>query len=300
MKSLSCHLIACLIFGCLVGCEQKAPLRASRTLPDKDDRQSTPSTAKLAKKTGGNALTFSDFQVVDLTHAFDQNTAYWPTASGFKLTVDSFGVTEKGYFYAANSFAAAEHGGTHIDAPIHFFKGHPTVDKIPLEQLMGEGVVIDVRDKCSKDRDYQVTVDDFYAWEEKHSRQLVDVIVLIRTGFGQYWPDRTKYMGTAERGAEAVAKLHFPGLHPDAARWLVEHRSIKAVGIDTPSIDYGQSTLFQSHVRLFEHNVPALENVAQMETLPSHGFQIIALPMKIGGGSGGPTRVIALLPKSSR
>jgi kynurenine formamidase len=105
-------------------------------------------------------------------------------------------------------------------------------------------------------------------------------------------------MGTDERGAEAVAKLHFPGLHPDAARWLVEHREVAAIGLDTPSIDYGQSRLFEAHQALFEANVPAFENVANLEALPAAGFTVIALPMKIGGGSGAPLRIVAAVPEA--
>ena len=105
-----------------------------------------------------------------------------------------------------------------------------------------------------------------------------------------------RYLGTAERGAEAVAKLHFPGLDPDAARWLVANRRIDAIGIDTASIDFGQSTLFESHRALYAANIPAFENLTTLERLPATGASIIALPMKIGGGSGAPLRAIAILP----
>jgi kynurenine formamidase len=141
-----------------------------------------------------------------------------------------------------------------------------------------------------------VTTADIEAWEAEHGRTVDDLIVLLRTGFGRFWPDRVRYMGTDERGAEAVAKLHFPGLDPEAARWLVENRSIKAIGLDTPSIDYGQSTLFESHQVLFADNIPAFENVAGLDELPAEGFYVISLPMKIAGGSGGPLRIIALVP----
>ncbi|HEX4899203.1 MAG TPA: cyclase family protein, partial [Pyrinomonadaceae bacterium] len=93
----------------------------------------------------------------------------------------------------------------------------------------------------------------------------------------------------------AVAKLHFPGLHPDTARWLVTNRSIKAIGLDTASIDFGQSIKFESHQILFEKDIPAFENVANLDKLPARGFSVVALPMKIKGGSGGPLRIIALL-----
>ena len=235
--------------------------------------------------------------IVDLTHPFDEHSIYWPTADGFKLTLGDNGVTAKGYYYAANRFSTAEHGGTHLDAPIHFFAERKTADEIDLERLLGEAAVIDVAEKCAADRDYLIGVEDLRAWEEAHGRQLVDVIVLLRTNWSRHWPDPLAYLGTAERGPQAVAKLHFPGLDPAAARWLVEQRSIKAIGIDTASIDYGQSTQFESHVLLCGANVPIFENVAELDQLPPQGALVIALPMKIAGGSGGPLRIVAVLEK---
>lgn len=239
--------------------------------------------------------TFPSGRVVDLTYAFDANSVYWPTAEQFKLETDFEGITDKGYFYSAYRYSAAEHGGTHLDSPVHFAKGHYTVDQLPLEQLMGAAIVVDVTAQCAANPDYLVSVADFENWEKRNGRIQPGTIVLLRTGFGKYYPDRKKYLGTDERGAAAVAKLHFPGLDPAAAKWLTQNRSIKAIGLDTASIDYGQSTLFESHRTLFEKNVPAFENVANLDQLPVKGFTVIALPMKIKGGSGGPLRIIALL-----
>lgn len=237
-----------------------------------------------------------DRRLVDLTHPFDADTIYWPTEEGFVLESEHAGMTDKGYYYASNEFRAAEHGGTHVDAPLHFAAGGRSVDAIPLEQLIGPGIVIDVTAAARADRDYQVDVDDFLAWERAHGRLPDGAIVLLRTGFGAYWPDRARYLGTAEHGEGAVAALRFPGLAPDAARWLTNERHIRAVGLDTASIDYGRSQLFESHVALFAHDVPAFENVANLDLLPPLGFTVIALPMKIRGGSGGPLRIVAVLP----
>jgi kynurenine formamidase len=233
--------------------------------------------------------------VVDLSYPFDSETVYWPTAEAFHLEKDFEGVTEKGFYYSAYKYSAAEHGGTHLDAPVHFSRGRHTVDQIPLEQLMGAGIVIDVTKQCENNSDYQVTTKDFLDWEKKHGRIRTGSILLLRTGFGRFYPDRRKYLGTEGRGVEAVAGLHFPGLHPEAARWLSANRSIKAIGLDTASIDYGQSTLFESHRILFDKNIPAFENVANLDRLPPEGFSVIALPMKIKGGSGGPLRIVAIL-----
>jgi kynurenine formamidase len=236
--------------------------------------------------------------LVDLSHAYDEQTIFWPTAlEGFKLEKVADGVTPAGYYYAANNFCTAEHGGTHLDAPVHFAAGHPAADRIPLDRFIGPAVVVDVTAAAEKNADYLVTTADLEAWEREHGRISADAIVLLRTGFSKRWPDAAGYLGTAERGEQAVPKLHFPGLHPDAAKWIVANRPVKAIGIDTASIDYGQSTLFESHRTLYERDIPAFENLTNLDRLPITGAHIIALPMKIGGGSGAPLRAVAILPE---
>jgi kynurenine formamidase len=235
-------------------------------------------------------------ELVDLSHTYDAQTIYWPTAEGFQLRKDADGMTPAGYYYASNSVFTSEHGGTHIDAPIHFAQGRQTVDAIPLERLVGPALVIDVTAQSDRNADYQVTNDDVARFEREHGAIPANALVLLRTGFSRRWPDAVRYLGTATRGDEGVKQLHFPGLHPDAARWLVANRQISAIGIDTASIDYGQSTLFESHRTLYDRNVPAFENLTSLERLPVTGAYVIALPMKIGGGSGAPLRAIAVLP----
>jgi kynurenine formamidase len=233
---------------------------------------------------------------IDLTHDYSEQTIYWPTAQGFKLESEFNGVAPLGYYYEANRYRASEHGGTHADAPAHFHKGGQAIDQVPVEKWIGPAVVVDVSDKALKDRDYRVTVADFTTWETAHGRIPADSILLVRTGYSRYWPDPVKYLGTAEKGPQGVAGLHFPGLHPDAARWLAEERKIKAFGLDTASIDYGQSKRFEVHQILFAAGIVALENVADLDKLPPTGTLLFALPMKIKGGSGAPVRIAALLP----
>jgi kynurenine formamidase len=243
-----------------------------------------------------SAAAFPSGELVDLSHGYDARTLYWPTSEKFRLDKVSEGVTPAGYYYSANNLFTAEHGGTHIDAPIHFAAGRPTVDQVPLDRSFGPAVVVDAVEQSQANPDYQVTTDDLLRWEREHGQISGDAIVLIRTGFAQRWPDAAGYLGTSQRGAEAVAQLHFPGLHPDAARWLTANRPVKAVGIDTASIDYGQSTRFESHRALFEHDIPAYENLTALDRLPPIGAFVVALPMKITGGSGGPLRAVAILP----
>ncbi len=238
----------------------------------------------------------SNSRVVDLTHEFSEETVYWVTAREFDLDTVFMGDTEKGYYYTAYDFSTAEHGGTHLDAPIHFSKGRQSVEQIPLKNLIGAAVKIDVSESALKNKDYQISVDDLLAWEKQHGKIPEGSIVLLQTGYSKFYPDKEKYLGTDERGEEAVKLLHFPGLSPEAAKWLVNNRNIKSIGIDTPSIDYGQSQLFQSHVVLLSENIPIFENLTALEKLPAKYFYIIALPMKIKGGSGGPLRIIALIP----
>jgi len=234
-------------------------------------------------------------RLIDLTYPFSAETIYWPNANGFELKKDADGITEKGYFYASNSYAAGEHGGTHFDAPLHFARGMPGVDQIPLERLFAPGVVIDVRDQAAKDPDYLVKVSDIQQWEKVNGRIPDGCILLIRTGWGKFYPERAQYLGTDRRGEQAVAELHFPGVDPAAASWIVNNRRISVLGIDTASIDRGQSQLFEVHQILFKAGICALENVANMDQLPAKGSEIIALPMKILGGTGAPARIVAIL-----
>jgi kynurenine formamidase len=233
---------------------------------------------------------------VDLTHAFSESTIYWPTdTAGFQLEELAYGPTEGGWFYSSYAFSSAEHGGTHLDAPIHFAEGRRTSDEIPLSSLVGPAAVVDVSAHATPD--YLVSVEDIQAWESRHGALPDGGILLLHTGWGERWQDRAAYLGTDLTGPEAVSELHFPGLAPEAARWLVDERTVAAVGIDTPSIDYGQSATFDSHVILYADNVVGFENVASLGELPEAGSYVVALPMKIAGGSGGPLRIVAFVPR---
>lgn len=255
----------------------------------------TLAASALLLAASASAQDLSSGRWIDLTHAFNEQSIYWPTAETFKKTEVFHGHTQGGWFYAAYNFSAAEHGGTHMDSPIHFAEGANTTDQVPVTQLIGPGFVIDVSAQSAKDVDYLVTVADIEAFEAKHGTLPAGAIVLLNTGRAGLYSDRKTYMGTDERGEAAVAKLHFPGLSKDGAALLVA-RKAAAVGIDTPSIDYGQSKDFAAHVELMTHNIPAFENVADMSGLPPTGSTIVALPMKIEGGSGGPLRIVAHVP----
>jgi len=244
----------------------------------------------------GQSLDVSTSIMVDLSHAYGPSTVFWPTSpTKFELQKLAFGKTEGGFFYAANTFSSPEHGGTHLDAPIHFFEGGRTVDKIPLEQLIAPAVVIDVTTRAAADRDYRATRDDVLQFEKTHGRITRGTIVLLRTGWSRHWPNAKAYLGDDTPGD--ASKLSFPSFGADAARLLVEERAAAALGIDTASIDYGRSTDFQVHRIAAAKDVVGLENLTNLDRLPPRGALVIALPIKIEGGSGGPLRAVALVPK---
>jgi len=236
----------------------------------------------------------AEMQIVDLTHTFDEDTVYWPTDTrGFQLEELARGRTEGGFFYSANALCTAEHGGTHMDAPIHFFEDGLAVDKVPLTNLVGPAVVIDVSKEATDNRDYRLTLADVEAHEARHGAIPHGAIVLLRTGWSTHWPDARAYLGDDTPGD--ASKLSFPSYGEEAAKFLIDERGVPVLGIDTASIDYGRSTDFAVHRIAAEKQVTGLENLTGLEALPATGFTVIALPMKIAGGSGGPVRVIAIL-----
>ena len=232
--------------------------------------------------------------MVDLTHAYGSRTLFWPTSpTKFTLERLAFGKTEGGYFYAANTLCTPEHGGTHLDAPLHFAEGRRSTDQVPLEQLIAKAVVIDVTAQAGKDRDYRLTREDVLAFEKAHGPITAGTIVLLRTGWSRHWPNASAYLGDDTPGD--ASKLSFPSYGGEAARLLVAERRVAALGIDTASIDYGRSTDFQVHRVVAAQNVPGFENLTNLDQLPATGAIVIALPMKIEGGSGGPLRAVALV-----
>ncbi len=242
------------------------------------------------------ALELGDYRLVDLSHSYGNDTLFWPTSpTKFEKKELAFGETEGGYFYSAFSFCTPEHGGTHLDAPSHFSAEGIATDQLPLQQLVAPGVVIDVGDQAQADRNYRLNVADIASFEREHGRIAPGTIVLLRTGWSRYWPDARAYLGDDTPGD--ASKLEFPSYGVDAARVLVEQRQVALLGVDTASIDYGGSGDFMVHRVAAAQNVGGLENLTALEQLPATGFLLVALPIKIEGGSGGPVRVIALVPR---
>ncbi len=256
-------------------------------------------TACAAPAPPSAGLDLAHARFVDLTHAFDANTVYWPNSpKSFELDTLSYGKTPGGWFYSSFAFSAPEHGGTHLDAPLHFAEGRDAVDAVGLDHLIGPAVVIDVSAKAAADRDYRLTAEDVLAFEAEHGRIEPGTIVLLRTDWSKRWPDRLSYLGSDTPGD--VTNLHFPSFGEEAVRLLVSEREIGALGADVASVDYGPSTDFIVHQIAYAENIPGFENLTNLDQLPPRGAWLFALPMKIAGGSGGPLRAVAVLPPASQ
>ncbi|MGC2276051.1 MAG: cyclase family protein [Candidatus Binatus sp.] len=233
-------------------------------------------------------------KIIDLTYTFDASTIYWPDEKGFVHRLDKNGDTPEHYFYAAGDYAAPEHGGTHTDAPHHFNRNGITLDKVPLADCIGPAAVIDFSARAAKDRDAMLTVEDIKAYEAAYGPIPDGAIVVARSGWGKFYPDKKRYMGTDKPGD--VAGLRFPGYSAAAVDFLLKNRKVVAIAIDTASMDPGNSKDFPVHRLWLGANKPGFENVANADKLPAKGATIFCIPMKIGDGTGGPTRIFAVLP----
>ncbi len=231
-------------------------------------------------------------RLIDLTHALSPESLYWPTGEPFEHERLDWGINDAGYWYAAAAFSSPEHLGTHLDAPVHFAEDGWTSADIPIDRLVGPGIIIDISARARIDPDATLQPDDIANWEEEHAAIPADAIVIVRTGWSELWPDWNSYYGSDT--PTDVATLHFPGVSPEAAAVLVD-RGVAGVGIDTASIDPGEDTGFAAHQVLGAANIFNLENLTAVADLPARGFTVMALPMKITGGTGGPARVVALI-----
>jgi kynurenine formamidase len=230
-------------------------------------------------------------RVIDLTYALNATSPAWPgDIEPFKATINA-SPEKDGYF--TRKFAMLEHFGTHMDAPAHFPPGKLTVDQIPITHFFGPAIVLDVRAQAAKDVDYQLSTADVERWESAHGKIPEGAIVLLRTGWSSRWPDEKNYRNMGD-----TKTMHFPGYSLEAAK-LLAARKISGLGTDTMSIDPGASKNYQVHSFALPGGLYQLENLADLSALPESGAFIIAAPIKLEGGSGGPCRVFAILPPQS-
>ncbi|XP_072030364.1 isatin hydrolase-like [Amphiura filiformis] len=238
-----------------------------------------------------NAIHALDLEVFDLTHAQDGDAIAWPIYPQYNFTILQRGLTEDGYWLEYNAFEMAEHSGTHMDAPCHFGEGGLRVHQIPLEKLVGPGVIINVKSKVENNNDYRLALSDIQDWENKYNIIPDGAIVFMNAGWSQKYPNKTLVFGSDDHMDPTT--FHFPGWHEDTVDWLLKNRNIHVIGGDTPSFDYGLSTTYPVHKLLGANNIPGMENVANLDSIPESGSIIYVAAFKIYDGSGSPSRVFA-------
>jgi kynurenine formamidase len=227
-------------------------------------------------------------QVVDLTHPLDERTPYWPEGVSRSPFHTSLAETFERDGYFARSLTLPEHFGTHMDAPAHFDPEGLTVDQLSVENFLAPAVVVDVSEAAKSNPDYRVSVADLENWQKEHGAIPPRAVVLFNTGWGARWSSQKDYMNQDAHGV-----LHFPGLSAEAARHLLERAHPLGIGIDTASIDCGSSKDFPVHHLTMAAGLYHLESVANLDRLPAVGAYVVALPLKLTGGSGSPARVLA-------
>ncbi len=227
-------------------------------------------------------------EVVDLTHDLREGTPLFPGGVPFSLEP----LTQLSDGYYMNSFVCGEHTGTHVDAPAHFGKGLPTVDEIPIQRLVSQGLMIDVQAKVGANSDYTLTLVDLQEWERSNGRIPARSLVILNTGWHHRWENPDRYLNKDDAGA-----MHFPGFSAEAIRFLLQERNVNGLGIDTASIDPGKATTFEAHKALLLSGRYQVENLDNLSVLPVRGFSVIVAPMKISRGSGAPARVLAIVPR---
>jgi len=263
-----------------VGLEQLAARRARAEA----ETPPTPAAATLDQLAAGK------LPIVDLTWPLNAQSAYWPGENYRPFELHTIATLEKDGVLS-KAFASPEHLGTHLDAPSHFEAHAASVDQINPRELFAPGVVIDVQAAVAGNPDYLVSLEDIRRFEAQHGPIPVGAVVLAHTGWGKFWNQPARY-----QGQDVMSRLHFPGFSPEAVDWLIEQRHVRGVGIDTLSVDHGPSRDFPVHHLLGRAGRYGLENLAHLEKLPARGFVLVVAPIKIETGSGGPTRVLAIVP----
>lgn len=230
----------------------------------------------------------AEARVIDMTYPLTAEFPLFPAYDPVRVA-EKFNCKRDGFF--VKSWAFDEHSGTHVDAPAHFGEGEATVDQIDPEELILPVVVLDIRERVEHDHDATVTPDDLLDWERRHGRLPERCAVFALTGWGKRVHDPAAYLN-----ADPGGTLHAPGFSAELTEVLKdEHPGVRAIGLDTASLDIGASADFPAHVSWLPSGRYGIENLANLDVLPPRGATAIVGAPRLAGGSGGPTRVLALV-----
>ncbi len=204
---------------------------------------------------------------------------------------------ERGPAWYWNNISIGEHAGTHFDAPVHWITGRdkPTVDKVPVEQLVAPAVLIDRTAEVEKNPDFLLEIDDVKAWEAEHGRLPEGGWLLFRTGWERRAGDAHAFLHVYEGGS------HTPGVSVACAKWLAEETAIVGLGVETVGTDAGLAggfeTPFPCHTFMHGAGKLGLTSLVNLHRLPETGILLVAAPLPIVGGSGSPARALALVAR---
>ncbi|XP_034828436.1 kynurenine formamidase-like [Maniola hyperantus] len=231
------------------------------------------------------------YEFIDLTFPFDKNTIYWPNMDQFSFTKKNEGFGSDGSWYAANNFAAGEHGGTHLDAPYHFQVNGLRVGNIPLDKLIVPLIIVDISSRVNDDPSF--VLQKYHLDYMLNDNLGKPCVIIFKFGWSKFFYDRNKYLGVQPNGT-----FHFPGLSAEVAEWITSsYKNVVGIGVDTGSVDPGSSTDFPVHKIASGAGLYNIENVKLDVPVPDRGCTALILPMKIALGTGAPLRLVAICPK---
>ena len=269
---------------CVPGCEEAV----HRALSRRGFLTGVAATTFAAPVSQAVAQTSRSFtSVIDLTHTLSPE---FPTFFG----VPGIAIEKKYRLKrdGANVFwwHVLEHAGTHVDAPIHYSDSGASADMIPAEQLVVPLVVVDVSAKAARHNDYALTTRDLADWEARHGPLPDGCCVAMNSGWAARLSSAAKFTGKDAAGA-----MHFPGIAPDTAEWLLKERRVAGLAVDTLSLDPGVSKDFRTHSTWLPAGRWGIENIANLDRVPPAGATLVVGLPKVKGATGGPGRIFALV-----
>ncbi len=242
--------------------------------------------ASVAGASASTALADGHSKVADMTHELHED---FPTYFGKPLFSREELFNYDTHRFNLFNLTMSEHVGTHIDAPLHFTKDGDSVVEIPVENLVAPLCVIDIKERAAENPDAQVTPDDIKAWKSKHGDIPKGACVAMNSGWAAH-VNSEKF-----RNPDSDGKLHFPGFHIETAKMLMEETGATSLGVDTLSLDHGPSTDFVVHYDWLPTGRFGVENLTNLDNVPAQGATMVIGAPKHRGGTGGPSRVLALV-----
>ncbi|NES99448.1 MAG: cyclase family protein [Sphaerospermopsis sp. SIO1G2] len=224
-------------------------------------------------------------RVIHLSHIIDTEIPQWPGDPSVKFTTVAQ-IQDDGYYL--RSFALGEHSATHINAPNSFHSHGDSIDQYSPPSLVTSAVVINICNQTAENPDYLLNVTDILAWEVEFGSIPTNSTVLLYTGWQNKWLDKNAFFNLDENG-----NMHFPGFSADATQFLITHRKISGVGIDTHGVDSGQDTNFTTNSLVLAKPRIVLENLTNLDQLPPQGTTLVIGILRLRGGSGSPAAVMA-------